>query len=383
MRQVLEAAQRLGYAEADPAFDVGGTDAAQKLALLAAIAFGCRVDFDGISVEGIERVSLADIEHAAELGYRIRLLGVAQMTEAGLEARMQPCLVPAGSPPGQLTGVTNMVVVEGDFVGRIVLSGPGAGAGPTASAIVGDIIDIARGLVIPPFGQPAASLAVVAPAGDGAPAAYYLRFLVADAPGVLAQVAAELGAAGISINRMRQVEHAERGGAGPDRDPPGGAGGARRARCAPSRGSRSAGRRRWRSGSRRCEAWVRRDGTTGGARVRPSTEADLAAIQAIYAHHVLHGLASFEEVPPDVAEMARRRAEVLGRGLPHLVAEVDGRVARLRLCRALPGADRLSLHGGGLGLRGAGGDRAGARAAAAGGADPRAARPGARGRWWR
>ena len=161
-----------------------------------------------ISVEGIERVSLADIEHAAELGYRIRLLGVAQMTEEGLEARMQPCLVPAGSPPGQLTGVTNMVVVEGDFVGRIVLSGPGAGAGPTASAIVGDIIDIARGNVIPPFGQPAASLAVVAPAGDGAPAAYYLRFLVTDAPGVLAQVATELGAAGISINRMRQVEHA-------------------------------------------------------------------------------------------------------------------------------------------------------------------------------
>ena len=120
---------------------------------------------------------------------------------------MQPCLVPATSPPGQLTGVTNMVVVEGDFVGRIVLSGPGAGAGPTASAIVGDIIDIARGNVIPPFGQPAASLAVVAPAGDGAPAAYYLRFLVTDAPGVLAQVATELGAAGISINRMRQVEH--------------------------------------------------------------------------------------------------------------------------------------------------------------------------------
>ena len=105
-----------------------------------------RVDFDGISVEGIERVSLADIEHAAELGYRIRLLGVARMTEEGLEARMQPCLVPAASPPGQLTGVTNMVVVEGDFVGRIVMSGPGAGAGPTASAIVGDIIDIARGL---------------------------------------------------------------------------------------------------------------------------------------------------------------------------------------------------------------------------------------------
>ena len=205
---VLEAAQRLGYAEADPAFDVGGIDAAQKLALLAAVAFGTRIDFAGMTVEGIERVSLADIEHAAELGYRIKLLGVARLTPAGLEARMQPCLVPAGSPIGQLEGVTNMVVIEGDFVGRIVMSGPGAGEGPTASAIMGDVIDIARGLVIPAFGRPAASLAAPARAGDGAAAAYYLRFLVADAPGVLAQVATALGAAGVSINRMRQVEHA-------------------------------------------------------------------------------------------------------------------------------------------------------------------------------
>jgi len=120
---------------------------------------------------------------------------------------MQPCLVPVGSPIGQLEGVTNMVVLEGDFVGRIVLSGPGAGEGPTASAIVGDVIDIARGVLLPPFGQPAASLVAAAPAGGGAPAAYYLRFLLADAPGVLARVAAALGEAGVSINRMRQVEH--------------------------------------------------------------------------------------------------------------------------------------------------------------------------------
>lgn len=204
---VLEAAQRLGYAEADPSFDVGGIDAAQKLALLATIAFGAPVELDGMTIEGIERVRLADIEHAAELGYRIKLLGVAQGSGAAIEARMQPCLVPAGSPIGQLDGVTNMVVVEGDFVGRIVLSGPGAGAGPTASAIVGDVIDVARGLVIPPFGQPAARLAAALGAGAGAPAAYYLRFLLADAPGVLARVAAALGEAGISINRMRQVEH--------------------------------------------------------------------------------------------------------------------------------------------------------------------------------
>jgi homoserine dehydrogenase len=206
--RVLEDAQRLGYAEADPSFDVGGIDAAQKLAILAATAFGTRVDFDGMLIEGIERVSLADIEHAAELGYRIKLLGVARMTQGGLEARMQPCLVPAASPLGTLDGVTNMVVIEGDFVGRIVLSGPGAGEGPTASAILGDVVDIARGLVMPAFGRPAATLAAPARAGDGAAAAYYLRFLLADAPGTLAQVAAALGAAGVSINRMRQVEHA-------------------------------------------------------------------------------------------------------------------------------------------------------------------------------
>jgi homoserine dehydrogenase len=205
--QVLEAAQRLGYAEADPSFDVGGIDAAQKLALLATIAFGVPADVDAMTVEGIERVSLADIEHAAELGYRIKLLGVAERSGAGLEARMQPCLVPAASPLGQLEGVTNMVVIEGDFVGQIVLSGPGAGEGPTASAIVGDVIDVARGLVIPPFGRPVSGLVPSPAAGAGAPAAYYLRFLLPDAPGVLARVAAALGEAGISINRMRQVEH--------------------------------------------------------------------------------------------------------------------------------------------------------------------------------
>ena len=204
---VLEEAKRLGYAEADPTFDVGGWDAAQKLALLAATAFGLRPDVDAMTVEGIERVSLDDIEHAADMGYRIKLLGVARLADGGLEARMQPCLVPIGSPLGQLEGVTNMVVLEGDFVGRIVMSGPGAGAGPTASAIVGDIVDIARGLTIPAFGRPAATLAAGTAQATPSAAAYYLRVTLVDAPGVLAKVAAALGAAGISINRMRQVEH--------------------------------------------------------------------------------------------------------------------------------------------------------------------------------
>jgi homoserine dehydrogenase len=205
---VLAEAQKLGYAEADPSFDVGGIDAAQKLALLAATAFGARVDIDGVCVEGIERVSLTDIEHAADMGYRIKLLGVARMTDAGLEARMQPCLVPASSPLGQLDGVTNMVIIEGDFSGQIVSSGPGAGEGPTASAILGDVIDIARGLVIPAFGQPAGSLVAATRAVEGTNAAYYLRFALNDAPGALASVAAVLGRSGISINRMRQYQHA-------------------------------------------------------------------------------------------------------------------------------------------------------------------------------
>ncbi len=251
---VLEAAQRLGYAEADPAFDVGGTDAAQKLALLAAIAFGTRVDFDGISVEGIERVSLADIEHAAELGYRIRLLGVARMTEKGLEARMQPCLVPAASPPGQLQGVTNMVVIEGDFVGRIVMSGPGAGEGPTASAIVGDVIDIARGLVIPPFGRPAAE-----PRDAGTRRRRRGGGLLPALPG--GRRAGRPGAGGRGARRRRDLDQPDaaggarhRGGAGPDRHPPRRAGGAGPRARPPSPGSTSAARRRWRSASRRCDA---------------------------------------------------------------------------------------------------------------------------------
>jgi homoserine dehydrogenase len=207
---VLAEAQRLGYAEADPSFDVGGIDAAQKLALLVSIAFGTRVDFDAVAIEGIERVSLTDIEHAADMGYRVKLLGVARMTaEGGIEARMQPCLVPRHSPIGQLEGVTNLVQVEGDFIGQVICQGPGAGEGATASAILGDVIDVARGLVMPAFGQPAATLAAANRTVEGLPAAYYLRFSLADAPGVLAKVAAALGRAGISINRMRQYEHAD------------------------------------------------------------------------------------------------------------------------------------------------------------------------------
>lgn len=202
---VLADAQRLGYAEADPSFDVGGIDAAHKLALMASLAFGTKVNFDGVETEGIDQVSLADIEHAAKMGYRIKLLGVARMHADGLEQQMQPCLVPAASPLGKLEGVTNMVVLEGDAVGRIVLEGPGAGAGPTASAILADLIDIARGENTPAFGIPAVSLKATPTAQAPAPAAFYLRLALKDEPGVLARVAAALGAEGISIHQMRQT----------------------------------------------------------------------------------------------------------------------------------------------------------------------------------
>ncbi|MGM0583611.1 MAG: homoserine dehydrogenase [Pseudomonadota bacterium] len=205
--EILEEAQRLGYAEADPAFDVGGVDAAHKLALLAAIAFGARVDFEGVQTEGIDRVTLTDIRQARDMGYRVKLLGVARMTAQGLEQRMTPCLVPAGTSLGQLGGVTNAVQVEGDFVGRTYYEGPGAGEGPTASAVMADVLDIARGAAGPVFGVPATTLQAAPRARDAGAAAFYLRLSLKDAPGVMAKVAAALGEEGVSISRMRQYEH--------------------------------------------------------------------------------------------------------------------------------------------------------------------------------
>jgi homoserine dehydrogenase len=205
--EVFEEAGQLGYLEADPTLDVGGIDAGHKLSLLAATAFGCRVDFDAVELQGIERITIADIRHAADMGYRIKLLGVAQMTGRGLEQRMSPCLVPADSPLGQLEGGTNMAVLEGDQVEQIVLRGPGAGEGPTASAVMGDVVDIARGSRFSTFGVPAASLTRATPAKTATPAPYYLRMALEDKPGALAKLASVLGHAGISIDRMRQYRH--------------------------------------------------------------------------------------------------------------------------------------------------------------------------------
>jgi homoserine dehydrogenase len=206
--EVFDEANALGYLEADPELDVGGIDAGHKLALLSAIAFGTQVDFDAVQLEGIGAVSIEDIRQAADMGFKIKLLGVAQMTGRGLEQRMSPCLVPDTSPLGQLQGGTNMIVLEGDSVGQIVLRGPGAGEGPTASAVMGDVMDIARGIRISTFGQPATSLRRARPALAAIPAPYYLRLQLLDKPGALAKVARALGDAGISIDRMRQYGHA-------------------------------------------------------------------------------------------------------------------------------------------------------------------------------
>ncbi|MEL7300271.1 MAG: homoserine dehydrogenase [Pseudomonadota bacterium] len=207
--EVFAEADALGYLEADPTLDVGGIDAGHKLCLLSSIAFGTQVDFDGVELEGIDRITIEDIRQAADMGYKIKLLGVAQFTGRGLEQRMSPCLVPDTSPLGQLDGGTNMVVLEGSDVGQIVLRGAGAGEGPTASAVLSDILDIARGTRLSTFGQPAEGLVKSSPARAVTAAPYYLRMALEDRPGALAKVAAILGEAGISIDRMRQYGHTD------------------------------------------------------------------------------------------------------------------------------------------------------------------------------
>jgi len=202
---VLADAQKLGYAESDPSFDIDGIDAAHKLSILAALAFGRPVAFDAVHVEGIRNVSALDIAFATELGYRIKLLGIARQTEAGISARVHPCMVPQASPIARVDGVFNAVVAEGDFVGRVMLEGRGAGAGPTASAVVADIIDIARGRATPVWGAGSGALSSVPSVGmDTHVGAYYLRLMVVDRPGVIADVTAALRDAGVSMGSMLQ-----------------------------------------------------------------------------------------------------------------------------------------------------------------------------------
>jgi homoserine dehydrogenase len=207
---VLAEAQARGFAEADPTFDVEGIDAGHKLAILAAIAFGASLDFAYVSCQGITRVRAADIARARDLGFVIRLVGAAdvEVSESGpprMLQRVRPCLVPQGHPLAHVRGATNAVVAEGNFSGRLLFQGAGAGDGPTASAVVADLIDIARGETGPAFSVPVGQLMAMAPAEPGDRLGRsYIRFTVADRPGVLAEITAAMRDAQVSIESLIQ-----------------------------------------------------------------------------------------------------------------------------------------------------------------------------------
>ena len=202
---VLADAQALGYAEADPSLDIDGIDAAHKLAILTSVAFGCEVNFPAVYIEGIRDISSLDIQFAGELGYEIKLLGIARLTGSGVEQRVHPCLVPLAAPIAHVEGVFNAVVAEGDFVGTTVYEGRGAGAGPTASAVVADLVDIARGHRVPTFSVPATALAKIpAQPMERHRGAYYIRLMVVDQPGVIADVTATFRDEKISLESMLQ-----------------------------------------------------------------------------------------------------------------------------------------------------------------------------------
>lgn len=202
---VLAEAQACGYAEADPSFDVDGIDASHKLSILAAMCFGTRLDFAAVCTTGIRGVIAADIAEAAEMGYRVRLIGLAEMTDAGLTQRVCPCLVPVEHPLAYVPGALNAVVAEGNYVGRLFLEGAGAGDGPTASAVVADIIDVARDEYGPAFAMPVDQLEVAQAADPGSIIGKsYVRMIVADETGVLAEIAIAMRDAGVSVEGFIQ-----------------------------------------------------------------------------------------------------------------------------------------------------------------------------------
>lgn len=208
--EVLKEAQKLGYAEADPSFDVDGVDAAHKLAVLTSLAFNTQVNFSAVHVEGIRHVSAIDIAFAKEFGYRIKLLAIARRTPRGIEQRVHPCMVPADTPIAHVDGVFNAVAAEGDYVGRVMFEGRGAGSNPTASAVVADLADLAAGRSAPAFGVPAAKLQPLkAAAMADHVGRYYIRLIVRDQPGVLADVSAVLRDEKISIESLVQRGRSE------------------------------------------------------------------------------------------------------------------------------------------------------------------------------
>ncbi|GGD18591.1 homoserine dehydrogenase [Aureimonas glaciei] len=201
----LKDAQRLGYAEADPTFDIGGFDAAHKLAILTSLAFGCEIDLESVFIEGISAVSNDDIAAAAELGYRIKLLAVAQRTESGIEQRVHPAMIPIASALAQIDGVTNAVAVDSDLLGSILLAGPGAGGKATASAVLSDILDLAAGTSIPTLGVAPASLQPYKRARMRAhEGGYYIRLTVFDRVGAFASIARRMAESAISLDSIVQ-----------------------------------------------------------------------------------------------------------------------------------------------------------------------------------
>ncbi|MGE3248174.1 MAG: homoserine dehydrogenase, partial [Beijerinckiaceae bacterium] len=210
----LKEAQRLGYAEADPTFDIGGFDTAHKLAIIAALAFGVEIDAAAVHVEGIETITLADLQAAEELGYRIKLLGVAQKTAKGIEQRVHPTMVPKASSIAQVMGVTNAVTVDADAVRELTLIGPGAGGDATASAVIGDIADLAKGNSSPVFGIPLSHCRPASQPGmQEHEGGYYVRLSVHDRPGAAAAIAARLAENNISLQSI--VQKAPGSGAAP------------------------------------------------------------------------------------------------------------------------------------------------------------------------
>jgi homoserine dehydrogenase len=210
---VLKEAQALGYAEADPAFDIDGVDAAHKLSILTSIAFGAQVNFDGIYIEGIRQISREDVAAAAGLGFVVKLLAMAERTPAGVIQSVYPCLVPKDRPIAHVDDVFNAIMLKGDYVGEMFVQGRGAGGNPTASAVVADLIDIANGRQTLPFGTAAAALAVLPSLPiERREGHYYLRFNVRDRAGVVAEITGALGREGVSIRTLLQKEDGQGNG---------------------------------------------------------------------------------------------------------------------------------------------------------------------------
>ncbi len=215
---VLKDAQAKGFAEADPSFDIDGIDAGHKLSILASLCFGTQIDFGGVEASGIRKILAADIAQAQALGYRIRLIGLAEIDgengDASLFQRVHPYLIRTDHPLAHVTGATNAIVAEGNFSGRLLFQGAGAGDKPTASAVVADLVDIARGETGPAFAMPTAELEKLPRAACAhRMGKTYLRMIVADKPGVLAEITAAMRDAGLSIESLIQKEVSEDGSA--------------------------------------------------------------------------------------------------------------------------------------------------------------------------